>query len=233
MTILCLLLLALAMIVLPPFRLRARGHNGGGREPALEIRLRPWIGVAGLRLFYADGGWRAGALLGFWVVGASPLAKEEGRKKKRSGGERIGEEPADPDGFPAMVERLARAGVYIKRQWAPLRRTAFRFLNGFRLRSVKCKVTFGASDPAITGQVFGYSMAATSLIGARAFVDVTPDFTRQRLDGDAELEIRIYPHRLLWAFAWFGWRVGRTWISERRRRERHVQGVVSGGATSC
>lgn len=218
MTILCLLLFALAMIVLPPFRLRARGHNGGGRGPALEIRLRPWIGLAGFRLFYADGGWRAGALLGWWAVGASPLTKEEGRKKKRSSAERVGTEPAEPDGLPATVERLARAGVYIKRQWAPLRRSAFRFLNGFRLRRITCQVVFGASDPATTGQVFGYGMAVSSMIGARGFLDVTPDFTRRRLDGDAEVEIWIYPHRLLCAFAGIGWRAGLAWFSERRSR---------------
>lgn len=218
MTILCLLLFALAMIVLPPFRLRACGHNGGGRGPALEIRLRPWIGLAGFRLFYADGGWRAGALLGWWAVGASPLTKEEGRKKKRSSAERVGTEPAEPDGLSATVERLARACVYIKRQWAPLRRSAFRFLNGFRLRRITCQVVFGASDPATTGQVFGYGMAVSSMIGARGFLDVTPDFTRRRLDGDAEVEIWIYPHRLLCAFAGIGWRAGLAWFSERRSR---------------
>ena len=232
MTVLCILLLALALIVLAPFRLRARGHSGGGREPALEIRLRPWIGFAGFRLFYADGGWRAGVLLGWWAVGALSLTTEEGRKKKRSGGEpvRKGGE-ADPDGFPETVERLARAGIYIKRQWTPMRRFAVRILNGFRLRRITCRVVYGASDPAVTGQIFGYSMAASSLVGARGYVDVTPDFTRRRLDGDAEVEIRIYPHRLLWAFACIGWCAGLVWISERRNRKRPEEGMLKAGAT--
>ncbi len=232
MTILVFLLFAVVLIVLPPARLWARGHFGGGREPALEIRLRPWIGLAGIRLFYAGGGWSVGALLGWWTVWAASLKKEDDRKKKRNSKDRVKKEPDVPDGFRTTVERLERFGLYLKRLWLPLRRFASQLLNGFRLRRISCKVAFGASDPATTGQVFGYLMAASSLMGSRGCVDATPDFRRQHLDGEGEVEVWIFPHRLLCASVYIAWRGVLAWFSERRSQKRQQKGVMRAGATS-
>jgi hypothetical protein len=232
MTILFFLLFAVLLIVLPPVRLSAHGHCGEGREPALEIRLRPWIGLAGIRLFHADGGWRVGVLLGWWTVWATALTRGEDRKEQRGARKSVKKKTDLPDGFRTAVERLERAGLYFKRLWLPLRRSASQFYNGFRLRRISCKVAFGASDPATTGQIFGYFVAASSLIGTGGRVEATPDFKRQRLDGEAKVEIWIYPHRLLCASVYIAWRVGLAWFSERRNRKRLREGVFRAGTTS-
>ena len=233
MTMLFLLLFLCFLIVLAPVRLWARGRNGSGRGPILEIRVRPWIGLAGIRLFRADGDWRIGALLGWWTVWAAPLRKGEGGKeKKRDPGARDEAEADVSDGFSAKVERFVRAGRRLRTLSLPLRRCALRFLRGFRLRSIKCSVTFGASDPATTGRIYGYVMAASSLIGAKGSIHMTPDFESQRLDGEARVEIRIYPHRLLLASVYFGWRLALAWFLERRNRKRREEGILGAGATS-
>ena len=233
MTVLFLLLLAAALFILAPLRLRVRGLNGEGRGPVLDVRMRPWIGLAGVRLFWADGGWRAGALLGWWTVWAAPLRKRRARKKKRGAGAKDRSEPEVSAGFTATVERFSRAGRRLRKLSLPLRRSALRFLNGFRLRRMTCKLTFGASDPAVTGRIYGYVMAASPLVGAMGSVDVTPDFRTRRLDGEAQVEIRIYPHRLLLASACFGWRLALVWYSERRNRKRPEEDAVGVGTTGC
>lgn len=231
MTMLYLLLFSCVLIVLAPVRLWVRGRNGAGRGPALDVRLRPWIGLAGIRLFYIDDGWRAGVLLGWWTVLAVRLRKREVRKKKQGPRATEKAEADVPDGFSATVERFVRSGRRLRKLSSPLRRSALRFLNGFRLRRVKCKLTFGASDPATTGQIYGYVMAASSLVGARGRVDVTPDFKTHRLDGEVQLGIRVYPHRLLLASVHLGWRVALAWYSERRNRKHPEEGVIGAGAT--
>ncbi|MDE2998690.1 MAG: DUF2953 domain-containing protein [Gemmatimonadota bacterium] len=231
MDILLLLLFLCFLIILAPVRLRVHGENGSERGPTLDIRLRTWIGLAGIRLFFTGGGWCVGALLGWWTVWTVPLRRGEGRKEKR--GARVKDEAeADvSDGFSARVERFVRAGRRLSELSLPLRRTALRLLNGFRLRRIKCRVTFGASDPATTGRIYGYFVAASSLVGATGSVDVTPDFKTQRLDGEARVEIRIYPHRLLLATVYLGWHVALAWFSERRKRNPPDEGIIRAGAT--
>lgn len=226
MTMLYLLLFLCVLIVLLPVRLWVCGRNDSGREPTLDVRLRPWIGLAGIRLFHTGDGWRAGVLLGWWTVLAVPLRKREVRKKKQGPRATEKAEADVPDGYSATFERFVRSGRRLRKLSLPLRRLALRFLNGFRLRSIKCKVTFGTSDPATTGRIYGYFMAASSLVGARGSVNVTPDFKTQRLDGEARVEIRVYPHRLLLASAYFGWRVALAWYSERRSRKHPEEGIV-------
>ncbi len=226
MDVLFLLLFFCFLIVLAPMRLRVRGESGSRRGPTLDIRLRPWIGLAGIRLSYAGGGWRVGALLGWWTVWAARLSKGEGGKKKRDTGAREKAEPVVSDGFSARIERLVRAGRRLRNLSLPVRRTALRLLNGFRLRHIICRITFGASDPAATGQIYGYFMAVSSVVGARGSVDVTPDFQTQRLDGEAQVEVRIYPHRLALASAVFGWRAALAWVSDRRNRKQPDEGII-------
>ncbi len=231
MTMLFFMLLAIVLIVLAPFRLRVRGENSSGRGPTLDIRLRPWIGLAGIRLFFAGGGWRVGALLGGWTVWAAPLRSGEGRKKKRVARAKDRAEADVSDGFSARVERLVRAGRRLRNLSLPVRRSALRLLNGFRLRRIECNVTFGASDPATTGQIYGYFMAASSLAGTTGSVSATPDFESQRLDGEAQVEIRMYPHRLFLASAYVGWRLALAWFSERRNRKQPEEDEIGAGAT--
>lgn len=233
MTVLFLLLFLCALIVLAPVRLRVRVRNGEGQGPVLDIRLRPWIGLAGVRLFWADGGWRVGALLGWWTVWVARLGTGKGGRKKRRPDATRGAEGEVSDRFSAKFERLVRAGRRLRTLSLPLRRSALRFLNGFRLRRIKCTVTFGASDPAATGKIYGYFMAASSVVGAMGSVDATPDFKTRRLDGEALVEIRIYPHRLLSASVYFGWRIVLAWVSERRGRKRPEEGAIGAGATGC
>lgn len=226
MTMLYLLLFLCALIVLLPVRLWVCGRNDAGRGPTLDIRLRPWIGLAGIRLFYIDDGWRAGVLLGWWTVLAVPLRKREVRKKQQGPRATKKAEADVPDGFSATVERFVRSGRRLRKLSLPLRRSALRLLNGFRLRRIECKIQFGASDPATTGRIYGYFLAASSLVGARGSVNVTPDFKTQRLDGEARVGIRVYPHRLMLASAYFGWRVALAWYSERRSRKHPEEGIV-------
>lgn len=231
MNMLFFVLLAVALIVLLPVRLWVCGRNDAGRGPTLDIRLRPWIGLAGIRLFFTDGGWRAGALLGWWTVWVARLKTGKGRKKKRRSDATRRAEAEVSDRFSARVERLLRAGRRLRNLTIPVRRSALRFLYGFRLRRIECKITFGASDPATTGQVYGCIMAASSLTGATGSVHVTPDFQTQRLDGEGRVEIRIYPHRLLLASVCLGWRVALAWVLERRNRKRSDQDIIGAGAT--
>lgn len=231
MTMLFFVLLAVVLIVLAPVRLWVRGRNDAGQGPTLDVRLRPWIGLAGIRLFCADGGWRAGALLGWWTVWVARLGTGKGGRKKRRPDATGGAEADVSDRFSAKVERLLRAGRRLRNLTLPVRRSALRFLNGFRLRRIECKLTFGASDPATTGKVYGYIMAASSLAGATGSVHVSPDFQTQRLDGEAHVEIRVYPHRLLLASVFLGWRVALAWYSERRKRKRSDQDIIGAGAT--
>ncbi len=227
MPTLFLLPLAAVLFFLQPVRVWARGTCGEGREPGLDLRLRPWIGLAGIRLFYANGTWRVGALAGWWTVWTTPLGKDKSRRKKSGTKERAEGKPHVLDRLSAMGDRLARIGVYFKRLWLPARRFASRVLKGFRLRRFSCKVVFGAANPATTGQVFGYFMAASSLAGISGCIEATPDFEQRRLDGEAEVEIRVYPHRLLCAVACVAWCAALAWFLERRdlKRRQGASGV--------
>lgn len=61
------------------------------------------------------------------------------------------------------------------------------------------RILFGLDDPAVTGRVLGWIAAAMPFYGDR--LEVTPDFTRQVIEGDILISGRIRRYKLL-KLAW-------------------------------
>ena len=118
--------------------------------------------------------------------------------------------------------QLNRYLDYWQEAWPILKRFLKRLMRIFGFRYVDLDVTFGASDPAQTGQLFGYMEAVRPMLGKRASLILTPDFTQSRLDGAGGIEISFYLSRLLWAlFALIvrgGVLGGKIWWRERRAK---------------
>lgn len=111
---------------------------------------------------------------------------------------------------------------YWQEAWPILARFLKRLTHILGFRYVDIDVTFGASDPAQTGQLFGYVEAVRPLLGKRARLVLTPDFTQSRLEGAGGIEVSFYLFRLFWAVIALvvrgGILGGKIWWRERRAK---------------
>jgi len=91
-----------------------------------------------------------------------------------------------------------------------------------RFRSADLDAVLGASDPSVTGRVFGYAEAVRPLMGPRVRLAIAPDFVRTRFEVSGQVEVKIFLWRLLWAAVCLAVRGGVVgffiWRAERRAK---------------
>ncbi len=161
---------------------------------------------------------------------APPPEPIEGETVPLSDGDGANEES---DIAPSLWMRWKALRVRMSRYWGysqEARPLLWRFLKRlkriFRFRYVDVDVVYGAGDPALTGRLFGYVEAIRHLLGKRASLVLTPDFTQSRLEGAGALEVSFYLSRFLWAVLALVVRSGilgaKIWWRERRIKRQAV-----------
>lgn len=112
-----------------------------------------------------------------------------------------------PEG-DGMTARVRMIWGYIQRFQRPARRFWGRFRRAFRFRQAACDLSFGAGNPATTGQVCGFLYAVRPLLAPKMRIEMTPDFLGRRFEGEGSLTFRISIARITWAVAALTVRVG-------------------------
>jgi hypothetical protein len=195
--ILLSLLLALALLVLAllavPLDLCC--HAEGGSTLRWTVRVR-WL--FGLVRVQRTGSGEAAAGT------ASPKPGKQARKVRgRSQGRRI--------------PPFAKERVFVKRAFRLLRTLAGRIT----IRRASADVRIGLADPADTGVLYGIMAPALVMLDGRfpGGLTVTPDFTGERLAGNAEGDIRVVPLGLVPPIMSFAvWLAAHAWHGRRNRR---------------
>ncbi len=185
--------------------------------------VRPWNGLCGIQVVYAEKRLRVGPTVWRWAPWSFLLKRD---KRPVSAPEApAGPGPERPD--PKERRSAARLSWSFLKE---LRRSTLpfvmRIVRGLRIRRLSCDVVFGASDPVTTGQLFGYTQALSGAAGPRVDLALVPDFDQERLEGEAEVELTVYAHRIVWAVACLACRAGGVgvsyyWNAWRERRRTH------------
>lgn len=111
---------------------------------------------------------------------------------------------------PAPAARCSRRPLPAFMRTAAGRRRAWRLLRvvlrGTALRRLEARLQIGLDDPADTGRLMGALLPLVMslrplLPGA---LEVTPDFTGERLHGRVEAALRVIPIRVIGPIFWFG-----------------------------
>lgn len=124
-----------------------------------------------------------------------------------------------PDRGPkAPLRTSLRAVRAVWGEWSPIVKAVLRRLRGV-LKLCHCHIegTFGAADPALTGQVVGVASAMRGFEGRRLRIRIAPDFDRRTVQGVARIEWRVSLLRIWSAGLYVGWILFRRWRMERRR----------------
>ncbi|MCQ8893498.1 MAG: DUF2953 domain-containing protein [Methanolinea sp.] len=154
----------------------------GGRTRHCSVSLT-WLGV-GVRGMLSPGVWGlfpvfAGMRVPFPLKGLILRMSRAGGPKTPGGGKGEG-------GFlPALSFAIAHGpGLLLLLQ---------HFLRSLCIRHLRCRAVVGLSDPAGTGILYGYFWALKSLLVQFPSVSlvVTPDFTRERLEGEINAEVLV------------------------------------------
>ena len=169
-------------------------------ERAARLRVR-WLGA---RLTLATGKEEAEFGL-FSLKVRRRLTVKEGRLEKPK--------PRQPKREVSLGERLEQASVFMRAGACVLRH--------IRLQNVNAQATVATSDPALTGELFGYASILKSTLAPWVSLSVTPDFcgTTPRAQLSGTLSIRVV--YLLVA----AWRVGKTFLFKGRGLLHRAKGV--------
>ncbi len=111
-----------------------------------------------------------------------------------------------------------RSKVTIKDARA-LMKSGFYFIRHLKLRYLRVRLVVASSDPALTGELYGYLTSLTSSLNAqlpKASFDVRPDFFKLSPYGQLASSVDIFVARLL-AIAW---QLGKYMIVKRRASKR-------------
>lgn len=214
MTVILLLFIVIFLLLFLPVRLGVWGRYA---PEACLLRgwARPWNGLCGIQVIYEEKRLHLGPMVWRWAPWNFHLKRGKEPVSEPVEATEPAEVEPEPEA-PGLNQRLSAAGLiwYFFRR---LRRSVLRFLmrlvGGFRVRRLSCDVVFGASDPVTTGQVFGYALALSGATGPRVELALAPDFDQERLEGEAEVELAVYLHRLLWAVACLACRTGGVGVS--------------------
>jgi len=233
-------LLVPVLLVLLPIRIGVQGELTGHGAAGCGW-VRAWAGLAGLRLRTSASGMRLGLVAGPWVLHEFGLSREPKPKKARGPRKAKPEEPTETPGLAARVsgwlDLLEMAGHYVRELKPALWAFLGRLRRSLTLHRLCCRGVFGTGNPALTGRLFGYILAATSAAGVRPQVDLEADFVRPRLTGEGALELSLYLRRVIWAVLCLGVRAGWVWcvwtcVKWRRRRSEgraEAVGDAAGG----
>ena len=245
MTVLFLFLTVFLFFYLPVRIGIVGGHDGVAGE--LWGWVRPWGGALGIQIRLADGVLWAAVMVGGWAplghtfstdrrpAKPAPGKRKKGKKKKgreedEKEAKRKGERPPGQR-LQKMVATAERVWFYVRALKPSVRRFFSRLRRGFRLRHLVCRAVFGTGNPATTGRVYGYALAASHVIGRRFQMHIAPDFTRVRLEGEATLEVSVYLYRLLWAVVCLAVRGAWVWGRDACRQWRRGRAAAKANAT--
>ena len=230
MSIILFLMISGLLFLFLPVQLTLSGSHREGEETSARIGLGALAGLLGLRADYRGENLR----LGPTIFGFLLFSFGSGNKKKKDAGEV--EEEASEDGEDeeedaldedveevlslwGRVEEFRNKIGELKSHSRRLKRPVWCFLkrlvSGFRFRWVSCDVLFGLSDPATTGQVYGYAMAFSNVLGPGARLNFSPDFVSSRVEGSLGLKVWIIPYRIVWAVVCLATRAGGAWVGHK------------------
>ena len=225
MTVILLLFIAILLLLFLPVRLGGWGQYSP-EAGLLRGWVRPWNGLCGIQVIYEEKRLRLGPMVWRWAPWNFHLKR--GKKPVPEPVEPVETaEPAEVEPeqeTPGLKQRLFAAGpiwYFFKRLRRSVLRFLMRLIGGFRVRRLSCDVVFGASDPVTTGQVFGYALALSGATGPGVELALAPDFDQERLEGEAEVELAVYLHRILWAVACLACQAGGVGLSYYWNRWRH------------
>ncbi len=240
MIVIYALLLIVSLFLFLPIRIGILGRYEA-EEGVFCGWVRFWSGLWGVKVVYGKGTTRVGPMVLGWMPWSLPVGsrqKEDVDTPEAGEGEEEEEAEEVAEGGPQSFRQKLAEGLfvagrvrsYIRRLKAPVWRFLKRLLRGFRFRRFACRLIYGASDPATTGQVFGYAQAVSNVLGKRAQVNVGADFERERLEGEAEVEVAVYVYRLLWAVLCLIPHIAGAWIADVWTRWRRKRVAVEAGA---
>jgi hypothetical protein len=235
--ILFLLILGLLFLFLP-LQLTLSGSHRADEETEARIGLGAWVGLFGLQADYRSQGLRLGPTLIGYLLFSFGVGGKKKEKKVAEEEDLEAEEELEEEGL-SWRERLEEARnkfrmfqSYYRRLKRPVRRFLKRLLSGFKFRWISCDVLFGLSDPAATGQAYGYAIALANVLGPRARLKFSPDFVSPRVEGAFGFRIWIFPYRILWAIVCLATRAGWAWVAHKLDLRRIRRMTVKARAAS-
>ena len=230
MYIIGILLVLAALLILAPIRVVLRGRLGDREDLRLVGRLGLVAGLAGAELGFSSGTTTVAPVLLGWAPWRHTLSDDKKPTRAKPG--KAPGKKRSPSAAPGLRDRLARMRLTLhraSRYYSRLRGPLFRFLRrirrSIRLRKAEGEVVFGFEDPAVTGQVYGYGLAASSFLGPRFAVHLAPDFRQARVGGRVELVVRIWLALVLWALFAVAIRLGLAWVADRRAHKRALRQI--------
>ena len=196
--------------------------------------IRPWAGLLGLKVTLGKGGPQIAFTIGAWTLVRKSL-KRKVKKEVKKTEEEEEEAPVETPEEPVRVSfwsRLKDFWRYVQRLSPSVGRFFRRFVRGIGVRKLAFSAVYGAADPATTGRIFGYVLAISSVTGPRIRMDLVPDFTRERMEGDGEVVLLISLYWWVWAVVCLGLRVAWVWAGETWRRRRRDRMLVEAKAAN-
>lgn len=215
------LILAILPFILP-VRIRVVGVISDGGAFSFSAGCGILAGLIGARYRRGDQaetlGITVGArqLLRLNIPGSDP---DSGRKKRRKSKALKSEGNTDSVN-ESVWGRLCHMGALARRLRTPAWGFLWRVLAAFRVRRLKASLLYGFESPDVTGKAAGFIEAIRPMLGRRTALTLTPDFTRSRLDGDADVDVYLWPPLIAWAVACVIPTAATLWFSETRRSRR-------------
>jgi hypothetical protein len=165
-------------------RYRGNAHHAGGSEkgedPVDRVPVETSVSIEKEIFPGADGA----------PIKPVPAVGSGGGSEASSG------PPAKLSLWKQLWPKISRYLEYGQEAYPILVRFLGRLLRIFGFRHVSLDMVYGANDPALTGKLFGYVEAVRPLLGKRATLVLTPDFTCSRLECAGALELSFYLSRL-------------------------------------
>jgi hypothetical protein len=206
--VLALLLLLLALIVLIPFWGEARARHP---DPTEAVALVRWFwGAIQVRFGLGEDGARGELrLLGFLRFKLWPSKKKKKKKKKKEKKKKPKKEK------PSLRERLEQ-GV------PPYTMVAVRRLVRALRLQLRAQGIYGFDEPMHTGLSVGAWESLRPHLPREAIcLELTPDYTGAALEGEVQLQLRVWVLALAWTgLTFFLSREGRAFWRALRRQKK-------------
>ena len=222
-TVAIVFLAAVVGLLLLPVRLRVAGTLAEDGSLSLAAGGALFAGLVGVVYSRAESASDLGLTIGSWrVVTLKSFGKVDGSEEEAD--EKAGKKkPAPrPKEVPqeSLWSRIRHMGDLAERMRLPVWRFVKRLVGAFSIRKLRTDVNFGSASPDVTGRAMGYVAAVRPLLGRKVDLNLKPDFGQKQLNGEADLEIALWPVQAVWAIACFSPYGVMLWISEMRRSRK-------------
>lgn len=160
--------------------------------------------------------------LSVWTIRPGTKAEKEEEQGEASGEEVVGEEA--PEVEKSLRERIGEILEYDRRFRGVVLAFLSRLVDVIRIASIRADGEYGTGSAEATGTLYGYVAACDGATSNRLNLNLRPVFTRSGFIGSAEIDIRLFLRRLLWAVACaavgVGWGVVGMRLNQRVERRR-------------